>query len=65
MDPTMDVMVDVAPGVTVWREDGKWFWRGPPGTTKEAVLRELAFQVRRMSKKGSLLQEAWDGLKDP
>jgi hypothetical protein len=64
MDPQTDVMVTVAPNIIAYRENGVWRWRGPPGTTKESVLRELEFQVRRLQVKNFHLQEALDGLKN-
>lgn len=53
-----DVMVDVAPEVVVYRQQGQWFWRARPGVTKEAVLKELRFQINRSSMKSDLLKEA-------
>lgn len=58
----MDVLVDVAPGITVFRRDGKWDMRVTPPITREAALRELAFQCQRISLRASLLKEALEGL---
>ena len=59
----MDVLVDVAPGITVWRQGGRWFWKtDKAGLTLEDVKRELAFQAQRISMRSALLKEALDGL---
>lgn len=53
-----DVMVDVAPEVVVMRKQGLWSWHARPGVTKEAVLKELRYQISRSNMKVDLLQEA-------
>ena len=60
-----DVMVDVAPEVVVYRQQGQWFWRARPGVTKEAVLKELQFQINRSNMKADLLIEALNALTEP
>ena len=59
----MDVMVDVTPNLTVFRQDGVWHWRGGPNATKADVIKELAAQVGRLGMKHGLLVEALEGLK--
>ena len=59
----IDVLVDVTPNLTVFRQGGVWHWRGGPKTTQEDVLRELAAQVDRMHLKHGLLAEALQGLR--
>ena len=58
-----DVMVDVTPAIAVFRQDGKWHWRGGPNTTQADVIRELAGAVARMHIKNSLLEEALASIK--
>jgi hypothetical protein len=57
-----DVMVDVAPEVVVMRKQGHWSWHARQGVTKEAVLKELQFQINRSSMKRDLLEEALEAL---
>ena len=62
-------MVEVSPGLTVYRLDGVWLWRHDttrtikPALTQEDVVRELQFQVQRMHLKTGYLVEALHGLK--
>lgn len=58
----MDVLVDVAPGITVFRRGGQWEMRTSANITREAALRELAFQCQRISLRASLLKEALERL---
>ena len=60
-----DVMVDVAPEVVVVRKQGLWSWHARPGVTKEAVLKELRFQISRSNMKADLLKEALTELEKP
>lgn len=59
----MDVLVDVAPGITVYKQNGKWFWKGRPGITLEDVLKELAFQAHRLNLRSAIISEALEELK--
>lgn len=63
MSTPADVMVDVAPEVTVFRAAGVWQLRAP-GKTKAEVLREMEFQLRRLELKAAYLGEALMALRD-
>lgn len=58
-----DVLMDVAPGIVVFRKEGKWLWHGRPGATKEDVIKELEFQMTRSQLKRDLMSEALEALK--
>lgn len=58
-----DVLVEVAPGMVVLRKAGKWAWHSRAGSTKADVVKEIQDQVRRTSRKITLLSEALESLK--
>lgn len=65
-----DTLVEVTPGLTVYRVNGEWRWRQEsrtirPVTTREDVIRELEFQVQRLHLKVGVLVDALHALKSP
>lgn len=62
-DSQMDVLVDLAPGMTVYKSGGHWYWKGKQNTTLGDVLRELSYQSRRLDLRAELIKEALEGLK--
>lgn len=62
MGANSDIMLDVAPGLTVYRVAGVWQYVSRRGLTPQEVVKELREHIARLSMRVGILQEAADAM---